>query len=441
MDEQNSFENGEQLVTRHEDAPEVSALETITEIDLKEDVTQNEEEQELEIFQGHSDIVIIDNGSYMVKAGTADKKAPTLEYRCLVSSTDIDSKEEPAYLEDIEDGKEDNYNFSCPLDEYGRLKEKTQMGKFWHRMLKKLPEHDDFKVLLTEPPHDDKSMSIAQESREKMMTLIDYSSVSACYIANDAQLALYSTGNISGTVVDMGHSMTYITPIYDGHVITQAVQMTDVAGSLADEFLKAGLTADWSKNSTKKHISMIKQKHCLVNSNMYVPSLVTETQSSNKDTFTLPDNNLIELKNNILTKTPELFFNPALFPQNVSKAKSVANLPPRKSIKELIDAAVLGTPAKIRNSMGDVVLCGGSSMFQGMAERMRSVLEKPIVEQKSQQGDIPNLNLIATRYRKYATWIGGSILANLEPFQDKWITKKILDEEGGDRCVHKKIFW
>jgi len=441
MDEQNSFENGEQLVTRLEDAPEVSpALEKATEIDLKEDVIQNEEEHELEIFQGHADIVIIDNGSYMVKAGTADKKAPTLEYRCLVSSTDIDSKEEPAYLEDIEDGKEDMYNFSCPMDEYGRLKEKTQMGNFWHRMLKKLPEQDDFKVLLTEPPHDDKNMSIAQESREKMMTLIDYSGVSACYIANEAQLALYSTGNISGTVVDMGHSKTYITPIYEGHVITQAVQISDVAGSLADEFLKAGLTADWTKNSTKKHLSMIKQKHCVVNPTMYVPSLVKETQV--KDTFTLPDNNLIELKEDILTKTPELFFNPSLFPQNVSKSKSGANLLPRKNIKELIDAAVVGTPVKIRNSVSDVVLCGGSSMYQGMAERMQSVLsEKTIVEQKSQQGDIPNLNLIATRYRKYATWIGGSILANLEPFQDKWITKKILDEEGGDRCVHKKIFW
>ena len=39
--------------------------------------------------------------------------------------------------------------------------------------------------------------------------------------------------------------------------------------------------------------------------------------------------------------------------------------------------------------------------------------------------------------RKYAVWIGGSILASLSTFQDMWITKKDY-EECGPYIVHKK---
>jgi actin-related protein len=39
--------------------------------------------------------------------------------------------------------------------------------------------------------------------------------------------------------------------------------------------------------------------------------------------------------------------------------------------------------------------------------------------------------------RKYATWIGGSILASLGSFQQMWVSKKEFDETGV-AIVHKK---
>jgi actin-related protein len=436
MTEQNS-RDGELLIVRKKSQEDLSTNEISVEIDNKEeDFPKKEEEEEEdeseEIFQGQADVVIIDNGSYMVKAGTADKKAPTLEYRCLVG-TNIDSKEEHAYPEDIEAGMEDNYKFSCPLDEFGRVKEKTQMGNFWERILKKLPEQEDFKVLLTEPPHELKGINSAQENREKMMTLMEYG-VSACYIANEAQLALYSTGKTSGTVVDLGHSMTYVTPIYEGYVLNQAVQMAEFGGWKADEFLKGKISeVDWTKYSTQKHLALIKEKHCKVSLESHVPSVTEESSEEYK----LPDNKQILLKKDVLFQTPELFFNPSLFAKPSNDGQSSE----QKNINELIYKAVRETPAKIRRSVTDVVLCGSSSMFPGMVERMESVLSERNEEQKNQLTDVTKLTLVAKPYRKYATWIGGSILANLEPFMEKWITKEILDEEGGDRCVHKRIFW
>lgn len=435
MAEQNSADNVEQLISQNNINPQdVPTTEKSADVELKEDLTQKEEEYESEeIYVGYPDVVIIDNGSYMVKVGTSDKKAPTNHYRCLVGTTKVNSEDENIYVDDIEEGKMDDYKLTCPLDEFGQVKERQQMGNFWNWMLKKYPEHDELKVLLTEPSHDLKGMNKAQENREKMMTLIAYG-VRAIYIANEAQLALYSTGSTSGTVVDMGHSMTYITPVYEGFVLTQAVQMTDIAGSMVDEFLKEQLTnADWTGYNMQKHLKSIKQKHCKVSSERYLPSLGEESPEEYK----LPDNKqIIMLKKDVLAQTPELFFNPSLLNKPVSSESSE----PRKNINELILNAVRGTPAKIRQNVSDVVLCGGSSMFTGMVERFKnSMLE--INERKDQSGEVPMLNVVAKPYRKYATWIGGSILANLEPFKDKWITKAIFDEEGGDRCVHKRIFW
>ncbi len=39
--------------------------------------------------------------------------------------------------------------------------------------------------------------------------------------------------------------------------------------------------------------------------------------------------------------------------------------------------------------------------------------------------------------RKYAVWIGGSVLASLKTFNEQWITRDQYEEEGA-RIVHRK---
>jgi len=437
MSEQKTDDDHEQLAARvSETLVDGTAVDEAADVDREEKLEQ-EEEYESE-FLGNADVVIIDNGSYTLKVGTADKKAPNDEYRCLVGTTEVDSKEEYIYVDDIEEGKMDDYGLVCPLDKFGRVKDKTQMGNFWNWTLKKYPELDELKVLFTEPSHDLKGMNAAQENREKMMTLIAYG-VSAIYIANEAELALYSTGNTSGTVVDMGHSLTWITPVYEGHVLTQAVQMSDISGSTADQFLKENLTnADWTGWSMQKHLHLIKQKHCKVHPDDPAPTLLLDT-AEDVEEYKLPDSKqVILLKKKVLAQTPGIYFDQFLLKNPES------NIPGqrlRQPIHIHIENAVSNTPAKIRQNVNNVILCGGSSLFTGMVERLNYTISEYVNKENKGNVDTPELKLVASPYRKYATWIGGSILANLEPFKDKWITKAILDEEGGDRCVHKMIFW
>ena len=47
---------------------------------------------------------------------------------------------------------------------------------------------------------------------------------------NTAALSMYSTGKVSGLVVESGEGITYTVPIYEGYALPHAMQKLDVAG-------------------------------------------------------------------------------------------------------------------------------------------------------------------------------------------------------------------
>ena len=78
------------------------------------------------------------------------------------------------------------------------------------------------------------------------------------------------------------------------------------------------------------------------------------------------------------------------------------------------------------------VTTGGSSMFEGLVERMNKEL----------QYNVPcntTVNVVAPSWRKYAVWLGGSVVTSLSSFKSMWITKKEF-EECGPSIVHYKAY-
>lgn len=78
-------------------------------------------------------------------------------------------------------------------------------------------------------------------------------------------------------------------------------------------------------------------------------------------------------------------------------------------------------------------MSGGSTLFSGLTERLGKEL-------LSLAPKAMKVKIIAADERKFATWIGGSILASMESFQNKWVTKSEYDEHGAT-IVHKKFPW
>jgi actin, other eukaryote len=77
-------------------------------------------------------------------------------------------------------------------------------------------------------------------------------------------------------------------------------------------------------------------------------------------------------------------------------------------------------------------MSGGSTMFEGIADRMT----KEIVNLAPSSMKV---KVVAPPERNYSVWIGGSILSSLSTFQQMWISKDEY-KESGSSIVHRQCF-
>ena len=73
-------------------------------------------------------------------------------------------------------------------------------------------------------------------------------------------------------------------------------------------------------------------------------------------------------------------------------------------------------------------------MFNGLQERLTQEIRYLVPYEMREE-----IKVIASPERKFAAWIGGSILSNISTFESCWITRKEY-EESGATIVHRKCF-
>ena len=78
----------------------------------------------------------------------------------------------------------------------------------------------------------------------------------------------------------------------------------------------------------------------------------------------------------------------------------------------------------------NIVLSGGTTMFPGINERLTKELDRLTPPSST-------VKVVTPPERKYSVWIGGSILASLNTFQEKWYTRDDYDELGPEG-IHNK---
>jgi actin-related protein len=100
-------------------------------------------------------------------------------------------------------------------------------------------------------------------------------------------------------------------------------------------------------------------------------------------------------------------------------------------VHEKIFQSIMKTRTDIQKDLYlNVVMSGGTSMFEGFAER----LNKELV---ALAPTAMKVKINSPPERKYSVWIGGSILASSATFQQMWISKAEYDEYGSE-IVHRK---
>ncbi|XP_044854762.1 actin-like protein 9 [Mauremys mutica] len=284
---------------------------------------------------------------------------------------------------------------------------------FYHDL--KVPP-EEHALLMSDPPLSPTT------NREKMVEVVFESLNSpGMYMAYHSVLSVYAHGKISGLVVDTGYAVTHTVPVLEGYNLPHAIERMDIAGSHLTSFLLQLLgDTGHAFNERMMHIvEDIKHKFCYVAADF--ESECNLPKAEYMVDFQLPDGQIISLGKERF-QCPERLFNPPTMP-GVSLV----------GIHGMALRSLKKVPKEARRDMHqNVLLCGGSSLFEGLEKRFSSeLLQKVPANTKLRVSSIP--------LRNYAAWTGGSILASLKNFQSCWIRKEKY-QEYGPYIVHRKCY-
>ncbi|XP_032158407.1 actin-related protein T2 [Mustela erminea] len=274
----------------------------------------------------------------------------------------------------------------------------------------------DRPVLMTEP-----SLN-PREAREKMATMMfENFNVPAFYLSDQAVLALYASACVTGLVVDSGDGVTCTVPIFEGYSLPHAVTKLYVAGRDITEHLTRLLLASGRPFPCvldKALVDDIKEKLCYV-------ALEPEKELSRRPEevlreYKLPDGNVIYVGDQ-LHQAPEALFAP--------EQLGVQN----PGLSKMVSCSITKCDADIQKTLfGEIVLSGGTTLFQGLDDRLLRELE-----QLASKGT--PIKITAPPDRWFSTWIGASIVTSLSSFKQMWVTSADFKEFGAS-VVQRRCF-
>jgi len=366
--------------------------------------------------------VVIDNGSGWCKAGFAGEDHPRSVFPSIIGRW-----RQPTC---VKKWKEfyvgDEVNAKCALKrpiERGIITSWDDMEKIWyHAFYNELRVDPEFHpILLTETLQNPKA------NRERMVQIMfENFNAPAVYVIAQTVISLYASGRTTGCVLDSGDSVTHAVPIYEGWALSHAVIRLDLAGRDLTMYLGRcqtiaercyGMKTDFEQQSL---IRTIKETVCFVALD-YEEAMEQADMASyrKKTTFELPSGQFIDIGNECF-RCPEVLFQPSLVGLEMD------------GIADATFEAITKCDEEIQIGLfHNIILSGGSTLFPGISERM--LKEISVLAPASAK-----VKIVAPPERRYAAWIGGSILASLSTFdRSMWVSKEEF-EESGPEVVHSK---
>lgn len=270
---------------------------------------------------------------------------------------------------------------------------------------------EEHKIMLTE------SSLTPKENREKFAQIFfETYNVPGLYIANQAILALNSTGRSTGIVVDSGDSSTQIVPIYSNYCLSHAIDKLYFGGNDLTEYLFRLLheiNYRFDSSSGKEIIKSIKEKACYVAANY-------EKENIESYCYDLPDGNYVSLKEHRI-KCPEALFNPKLIGLENS------------GIVETCYNCIQKCDIDIKKDMYyNIILSGGNTSFKGLKERFE-------IDMKTRVPLSIDVKVRDTENKITSVWEGAKLSSQSSAMESSWITKEEF-EESGSTIVFRKCF-
>ncbi|XP_005110120.1 actin, plasmodial isoform [Aplysia californica] len=368
--------------------------------------------------------VVIDNGTDTCKVGFAGDQKP----RCLMPAV-VGRNEHHGHglalgpTKDFYVGFEALsrravVNLSHPVQR-GLVTSWEDMHTVWeHAYTDELcVESKDHPVLISETP------GTPRENRDKMAeVLYETLHVPALCVASPAVMCMYSSGQTTGTVLDIGAGLTRAVAVHEGRPVSGALVSQDMAGSDITRFLYRLVTekeVNASIQTDHAHMELIKEQlgYVALDFNKEFKKMTkghrkAPAEEAVNTTYELPDGQIIKIASERF-RCAEALFQPKLIDR-----------PNLLGLHKMVHTVIGQCDSDIRKSLwSHVVLSGGSSMFEGLSARLEQELAKlkPIGSK---------VKLSVHEDRIASAWIGGSVFASMSTFSDHLVTKEQYQEAG-----------
>lgn len=368
--------------------------------------------------------LVIDNGSQWIKAGFSKDEAPRSMVPSIVGSlkhkgvmVGTDNKASFVGAEALK--KRGLLDITRPINS-GEVTDWQAMEQVWHHTffneLQVSPEEQS--VLLTEPPVN--SFDNRKKALELMFEIFCTPSV---YIGNTAVLSLYASGRTTGCVIESGHTSTHVVPIFEGYALPHTTKKMKWGGASITRYLAGLLEEKGYSFTTEAELELVARmkETCGQTALSWTAEKARFDEKGGhklERKFVLPDGTDVSLASEYL-EVAETLFQPDLM--------GLPHVGVHKLVVDVIKRCNLG----IKNQLfGSVVLAGGSTMFPKFETRLQQELSAVVPD------SIPT-NVVASAERKYAAWIGGSMLSSLSTYRNILITKDDFEEAGGN-IAHRK---
>ena len=276
----------------------------------------------------------------------------------------------------------------------------------------------DYPILFTE------SVLAPVQQREKVAELLfEKYGVPALYFASPAVMSLMSSGRTTGLGVQVGAGVTTVVPVWEGFALGDGVRRWDLGGDDVTQRLRFLLCEMQGKHfSTTADLEIVqdmKEKFAFVVDNIQKKEHEWEMGRWDPPAsgYLLPDGQEITLSHEQY-HSGEIMFQPSL------AGGHLKNVP---GIHHMIWDSILACSVDTRRDLYSNIVCaGGATMLKGFPERLVEEV-RVLAEGRGKS------RVVITPERRYAAWIGGSIVASMSNFENVWLSRDVYEESG--RCV------
>jgi actin, other eukaryote len=300
--------------------------------------------------------------------------------------------------------------FSNPIEK-GIIQNFEFMDEIWNNIF-----YNDLRV---DPPDYPVMMSeeIGNTSQNRQKTasiMFENYEVHHFFLEQSSVLSLFSSGKTTGMMLDIGHTKSTASCIYDGKILPRA-EMSYLGGRYVSDYLEKLLENKYTFYPKEKDfIHEIKEFNCLASLNIL-------NETSNSQEIELPDGSILILDDEKFL-APEILFDSKIFGLE-------------RSIQEITVQSIRNQDIDLWDQFFENInLSGGGSMLKNLPQRLGHEL-RSYYQKKINFFDNDDI---------YSSWTGASLLSCLSSFQKEWITKDQYEEIGGnviDRmCINNVKF-